>query len=95
MVKLTSIKGLQLDADAINTKLGLQKEGTIKLTFTPDRNNTTILNPFSDLSFFAEDSGEDGYVNIYNVKGTDTTLLYVDTAYTNVNGAKFLAFNHD
>jgi len=94
MVKLTSIKGLQLDADAINTKLGLQKEGTIKLTFTPDRNNTTILNPFSDLSFFAEDSGEDGYVNIYNVKGTDTTLLYVDTAYTNVNGAKFLAFNH-
>jgi len=102
LVKLKKIDPIHLSADAINAKLGLLSEkdyGNVKLTFVPDRNKTSLLNPFSDLSFRAEDA-EDGFVNIYHNYGKDEennpidSLLYVDTAYTNVNGAKFLAFKH-
>ena len=103
LVKLKKIDPIHLSADAINAKLGLLSEkdyGNVKLTFVPDRNKTSLLNPFSDLSFRAEDA-EDGFVNIYHNYGKDEennpidSLLYVDTAYTNVNGAKFLAFKHE
>jgi len=93
-VKLQKINGFQLTADQINDKLGLlsgSASGKVKLTFVPDKNNTSIVNPFSDTAFSAADvTGDPGYVNILN----GTKYLYVDTAYTNANGAKFLAFNH-
>ena len=94
-VKLSEIGGFQLNAAAINTKLGMQKAGTVKLTFVPDKNNTSIVNPFSEVAFKATDAKDAGYVRIWNNYGKDKdSLLYVDTSYTNVNGAKFLAFKH-
>ena len=93
LVKLVPIDGFQLTADQINDKLGLlsgSAVGKVKLTFVPDKNNTSIVNPFSDTAFTAVVSDEAGFVNIKN----GAKYLYVDTAYTNSNGAKFLAFNH-
>ena len=73
----------------------MQKAGTVKLTFVPDKNNTSIVNPFSEVAFKATDAKDAGYVRIWNNYGKDKdSLLYVDTSYTNVNGAKFLAFKH-
>jgi len=92
-VKLQKINGFQLTADQINNKLGLLSGsaiGKVKLTFVPDKNNTSIKNPFSDTAFSAVDADLTGFVNIKNGE----KYLYVDTAYTNANGAKFLAFNY-
>jgi len=94
-VKLSIVDPLTLNADQINTKLGMLAKANkkVSLTFTPDRNKTSLKNPFSDVPFYAKDVDRDyGFVKIY--RASDDSLLYVDTAYTNVNGAKFLAFNY-
>ena len=97
-VKLVPIKGFQLTAAQINNKLGLLIDevstNNVKLTFVPDKNNTSIVNPFSEIGFKATDV-EPGFVQIWNHYGKVDSLLYVDTSYTNYNGAKFLAFKHD
>ncbi len=96
-VKLVPIKGFQLTAAQINNKLGLLIDevstNNVKLTFVPDKNNTSIVNPFSEIGFKATDV-EPGFVQIWNHYGKVDSLLYVDTSYTNYNGAKFLAFKH-
>ena len=87
---LVEANAITLNADQINTKLGLQAATDgVKLKFTPDRNKTTLKNPFSDVSFVAE-AGEGDFVY---VKSGDK-YLHVDTAYTNKNSDKFLAFNY-
>lgn len=96
-VKLSIVDPLTLNADQINTKLGMLAKANkkVSLTFTPDRNKTSLKNPFSDVPFYAKDvdgNPDAGFVKIY--RSSDDSLLYVDTAYTNVNGAKFLAFNY-
>ncbi|MBC8602903.1 hypothetical protein H8784_14385 [Parabacteroides acidifaciens] len=96
-VSLREAPSVQLNAKQINTKLGQQSvDAGVKLTFEPDRHNTTLENPFSDVAFLASDYdgiyGNQTYVNI--VRKSDGAALYVDTAYTNESGAKFLAFNY-
>ena len=62
------------------------------MTFNPDRNNTSLENPFSDVAFIAEDAGDGSFV--YVTRKADNQYLHVDTAYTNKNSDKFLAFNY-
>lgn len=94
-VTLKNADALTLNANQINTMLGQQRaDAGVKLTFVPDRNNTKLENPFSDVDFFASDSTIGG-VNFVNItRKSDGAALYVDTAYTNAAGAKFLAFNY-
>ena len=92
---LVEADGIALNAKQINTKLGIQDAANgVKLTFNPDRNNTSLENPFSDVAFIAKDTKDkDGsFVNV--TRKADNQYLHVDTAYTNVNSDKFLAFNY-
>ncbi|WP_147382100.1 DUF6383 domain-containing protein [Parabacteroides sp. AF48-14] len=94
-VSLQEVPAMQMTAYEINTKLFQQRDDAgVRLIFDPDRNNTTLENPFSDVEFLAYDNyiAGDCFVNI--VRKSDGAALYVDTAYTNVNGAKFLAFKY-
>ena len=90
---LVEADGIALNAKQINTKLGIQDAANgVKLTFNPDRNNTSLENPFSDVAFIAEDAKDGSFVNV--TRKADNQYLHVDTAYTNVNSDKFLAFNY-
>ena len=90
---LVEADGIALNAKQINTKLGIQDAANgVKLTFNPDRNNTSLENPFSDVAFIAEDTKDGSFVNV--TRKADNQYLHVDTAYTNVNSDKFLAFNY-
>ena len=90
--------GLTLNAEAINTILGLQTaDKGVKLTFNKDKNNTKLKNYFSDdAKFFADTtktgSTVDDFVRIMTGKKSDSTYVYVDTAYVNDNGERFLGF---
>ena len=90
---LVEADGIALNAKQINTKLGIQDAANgVKLTFNPDRNNTSLENPFSDVAFIAKDAREGSFV--YVTRKADNQYLHVDTAYTNKNSDKFLAFNY-
>ena len=93
--ELQTADAVILGAKEINTILGtLDNETTgVKLTFTPDEmgEKLPVPNPFTNAKFFAEDA-EANYVYVKNA-ATDAKYLHVDTAYTNNNGSKFLAFN--
>ena len=90
---LVEADGIALNAKQINTKLGIQDAANgVKLTFNPDRNNTSLENPFSDVAFIAEDAMDGSFV--YVTRKADNQYLHVDTAYTNKNSDKFLAFNY-
>ena len=90
---LVEADGIALNAKQINTKLGIQDAANgVKLTFNPDRNNTSLENPFSDVAFIAKDIKNGSFV--YVTRKTDNQYLHVDTAYTNKNSDKFLAFNY-
>ena len=90
---LVEADGIALNAKQINTKLGIQDAANgVKLTFNPDRNNTSLENPFSDVAFIAKDAGDGSFV--YVTRKADNQYLHVDTAYTNKNSDKFLAFNY-
>ena len=94
-VSLKEADALVLTAEEINTKLGQQKaDAGVKLKFDPDRNNTSLENPFSDVAFLAHDQVIEG-VNFVNItRKSDGAALYVDTAYINSVGSKFLAFTY-
>ena len=90
---LVEADGIALNAKQINTKLGIQDAANgVKLTFNPDRNNTSLENPFSDVAFIAKDARTESFV--YVTRKADNQYLHVDTAYTNKNSDKFLAFNY-
>ena len=93
--ELQTANAVILDAKEINTILGtLDNETTgVKLTFTPDEmgEKLPVPNPFTNAKFFAE-TAETNYVYVKNA-AKDGKYLLVDTAYTNSNGSKFLAFN--
>ena len=90
---LVEADGIALNAKQINTKLGIQDAANgVKLTFNPDRNNTSLENPFSDVAFIAKDARGGSFV--YVTRKADNQYLHVDTAYTNKNSDKFLAFNY-
>ena len=90
---LVEADGIALNAKQINTKLGIQNAANgVKLTFNPDRNNTSLENPFSDVAFIAKDARNGSFV--YVTRKADNQYLHVDTAYTNKNSDKFLAFNY-
>ena len=90
---LVEADGIALNAKQINTKLGIQDAANgVKLTFNPDRNNTSLENPFSDVAFIAKDTKDGSFVKV--TRKADNQYLHVDTAYTNVNSDKFLAFNY-
>ena len=93
-ITITAPDIITLSADQINNKFGelaSTQSGKITLKFTPDKNNTKIANPFNDVKFYTENAG-DSTVYVYN--SADSSLLYVDTAYINQSGSKFLAFNY-
>ena len=49
---LVEADAVTLNAEQINTKLGIQKKDAgVKLTFTPDASNTSLKNPFSQELF--------------------------------------------
>lgn len=83
-----------LNAQTLNTIFGQQKEDKgVKLTFNPDKNNTSLKNYFTDdAKFFAEKSSEDKWLNVLVGPKANKEYLYVDTSYVNDNGTKFLAF---
>ena len=90
---LVEADGIALNVKQINTKLGIQDAANgVKLTFNPDRNNTSLENPFSDVAFIAKDARDGSFV--YVTRKADNQYLHVDTAYTNKNSDKFLAFNY-
>ena len=90
---LVEAAAVTLNANQINTKLGIQAaDAGVQLTFNPDRNNTSLENPFSDVPFIAKAVSGDDFV--YITKKADGQYLHVDTAYTNDNSEKFLAFNY-
>lgn len=102
--ELQTADAVILDAKEINTILGtLDNETTgVKLTFTPDEmgEKLPVPNPFTNAKFFAEEiatpaAGDAGYVYVKNVAKSVASPKYlrVDTAYTNNDGVKFLAFN--
>ena len=90
---LVEADAVTLNAEQINTKLGIQKEDAgVKLTFTPDASKTSLKNPFSEEFFLAAQvEGEDF---VYITRKEDTKALFVDTAYINTTGSMFLAFNY-
>ena len=90
---LVEADAVTLNANQINTKLGIQaSDAGVQLTFNPDRNNTSLENPFSDVPFIAKAVSDENFV--YITKKADGQYLHVDTAYTNDNSEKFLAFNY-
>jgi hypothetical protein len=99
LITISAVTPFVLTADQINKKLGADDLNGIKLTFTPDKNNTKLANPFSDFKFKATqvtDAGDEAYVNVINMYSSPAkdSLLYVDKSYINASGSKFLAFKH-
>lgn len=84
-----------LDSKTLNTIFGQQKEDKgVKLTFTPDKNKTSLKNYFSDAAkFVTTSSGDAKWLYVWIGTEPSKELLYVDRQYVNENGAKFLAFN--
>jgi hypothetical protein len=83
-----------------NTRFGTEPNNdSIKLVFDKDRNNTKIVNPWTDYALRAEvyqSTGAPGSITTpnthLNFKRADGKYLRVDTAWTNASGVKFLAF---
>jgi len=82
-----------LDANEINTILNSQANDLgVKLSFDPDILNADNLeNPFNAQAFLAEDASG-GHVYITKKGATSDNYLKVDTAYTNDEGIRFLAY---
>ena len=88
---------MTLTASQINTILGTQEDAKagVKLSFDPDKNGTTQINYFTDdAKFLADTTMTAGAVDPTWVRilKKDSSYVYVDTAYINQNGEKFLAF---
>ena len=80
------------NANDFNTVFGTQKadEG-VKLTFEPDVLGDNVVNPFNAKDIMVEASNTAKWFYVLN---TDSSYLYVDTAYTNTVGvSKFLGYN--
>ena len=80
------------NANDFNTVFGTQKadEG-VKLTFEPDVLGDNVVNPFNTKDIMVAASDENNWFYVLN---TDSSYLYVDTAYTNTVGvSKFLGYN--
>ncbi len=80
------------DRNDFNSIFGSQVDslGGVKLTFDKDVKGEGIVNPFNTKKILVENAGDD-YMYVLN---TDSSYLYVDTAYTNAIGnAKFHAYN--
>ena len=95
---LTEANPIVLSATAINTIFGMQDaDKGVKLKFKEDKNKTSLVNYFSEYKFWAEDSEDANFVRVLTSENDklakDSVYVYVDTAYANVNGEKFLAFN--
>ena len=90
---LVKADAVTLNAEQINTKLGIQKKDAgVQLTFDPDANKTSLKNPFSqELFLAAQVEGEDF---VYITRKADAKALFVDTAYINTTGTMFLAFDY-
>jgi hypothetical protein len=87
---------LILNANEFNTKLNTQAAANVKLKFTPDRNNTSLQNPWSDNSLRASDSPLGvRWMRFQKDINNDQTFLRVDTSYANSVGVKFLNFAFD
>lgn len=88
--------GRYLTAAEYNTVLGTQPTGPKSLTFTRDRNNTSLKNPFSDYTLTAEDAitipAAANAANWLRFTNSDSKYLRVDTSYANSVGVKFLNF---
>ena len=88
-----------LGVDELNTIFGTQdKKAGITLKFTPDVLGDGAVNPFVEKKFTVEATADAADVSTtkayFHVLRSDSSYLYVDTAYTNaVGGAKFLAYN--
>ena len=95
LFQLQTADAVILGAKEINTILGTYDNETtgVKLIFTPDEmgEKLPVPNPFTNAKFYAE-TAEANYVYVKNA-AKDGKFLLVDTAYTNNNGSKFLAFN--
>ncbi len=93
---LVEAEAITLTAEQINTVLGTQEDATagVKLTFKEDKNKTTQINYFTDEAKFLADTTMTGtdvdpWVRILT---KDSSYVYVDTAYVNDNGERFLGF---
>ncbi|WP_165154391.1 DUF6383 domain-containing protein [Parabacteroides sp. ZJ-118] len=77
--------------DDFNSIFGTQdSKAGVALTFDKDVKGEGVVNPFNAKKILLEDAGA-GYFYVLN---TDSSYLYVDTAYTNaIGGSKFLAYN--
>ena len=89
---LKTSQSIVFNSNELNTVLGTQDaKAGIKLTFKPEVVGEDIVNPFTAKKFLTQSSDEAGYQFVLN---SDSSYLFVDTAYTNaVGGAKFLAYN--
>ncbi|MCC8198797.1 MAG: hypothetical protein LIP06_09565, partial [Tannerellaceae bacterium] len=83
-----------LDANEINTILNSQDATAgVKLSFDPDIQGAGSLeNPFNAQDFIAENAATADHVYITKKGATTNNYLRVDTAYTNDEGIKFLAY---
>ncbi|WP_287620453.1 DUF6383 domain-containing protein [Parabacteroides sp.] len=79
------------DKDDFNSVFETQdKEAGVALEFNKNVKGEGVVNPFNAKKILLEDAGN-GYMYVLN---TDSSYLYVDTAYTNaIGGSKFLAYN--
>ena len=88
-----------LGVDELNTIFGTQdKKAGITLKITPDVLGDGAVNPFVEKKFSVEATADAADISTtkayFHVLRSDSSYLYVDTAYTNaVGGAKFLAYN--
>lgn len=91
---LVEADSVVLNAKTLNTLFGQQTaDKGVKLTFNPDKNNTSLKNYFSDAAkFVATDTKDNDWLAVWVGTKPYDEFLYVDTSYVNENGAKFLAF---
>jgi hypothetical protein len=94
---------LTLTAAQFNTIMNTQEAKAHKLTFLPDKKNTSVVNPWSDFNLLATTApGAAGWLNFAQaLPNTDgklvdsTKFLRVDTSYINTTGNKYLKFVFD
>ncbi|RHJ82440.1 DUF6383 domain-containing protein [Parabacteroides sp. AM08-6] len=86
---------MTLSAKQINSMLGMLEDDTdgVKLAFTPNKNKISQTNYFTDDYFLADTVAQTGDEKFVRILTKDSSYVYVDTAYLNTNGEKFLRFN--
>jgi len=88
--KLVTAAPRVLTADDFNSRLGEQStSGDVQLTFTPDKSNTTVRNPFSESPLTAEKGVHEKYIKLKTSAGD---YISVDSPenYANAYGKKYL-----